>query len=374
MASSVAKEDQGEAHGFVGHLVPHGPDTVHGWGQHRWHADEVQVFPVAFEIYDDIPRLFRDFVLPGHLPERPLLAVGDTVVTLGSCFAQELREVLEKAQFGSSSFWIPSGLNNTYALLDFVSWATTGSATHRGFRYERSAGGEIVEWQPEAEQAAYQEHFRQAGAFVFTLGLSEVWLDRVTGQVFWRGVPEQVYDEGRHEFRLTTVDENAANIRELIRLVRAASPDAPIVVTLSPVPLLGTFRGMSCMTADCVSKSVLRVAIDTVLSERPAGVYYWPSFELVKWAGPAFDWRVYGQDARHVHRYLVQCIVGAFVEHFYGPDAARLLRDRLHEGGHVVAKPHRLRRGVTESRRFTERARRKALRELGRLAARRASP
>lgn len=354
--------------GEVGKLALRGPDAKHGWERHRWHTDDVQLYPDAFATYEDVPRLFREHILPGHLPAGPLLAERDSVVTLGSCFAQELREVLELANFGSTSFWIPSGLNNTYALLDFISWAVTGSATHRAYRYERSSDGEIGEWTPEEERESFERYFREAGAFVFTLGLAEVWTDRENGRVFWRGVPENVYDERRHEFRLTTVAENEENIREIVRVIHSVNPTAPIVLTLSPVPLLATFRDMSCMTADCVSKSVLRVALDNVMADRTKNVYYWPSFELVKWAGSAFDWRAWGEDARHAHRYLVQCIVNEFVEAFYGPELAeRLRRDR-----HQLDPPHVVRRRVRPAARFSERVRSKIARETGLLRRRNA--
>ena len=362
---ALARSRRDRLPGAFGSLALPGPDQVHGWGQYRWHQEKVNAFPEALSLYDDVPRLFRDHILGGHVPSEPLLTETDTVVTLGSCFAQELREVLELARFGSSNLWVPSGLNNTFALLDFVSWATTGSATHRAYRYERSSGGEIVEWEAEREQETYREYFLRAGAFVFTLGLAEVWVDAETDQVFWRGVPEHIFDERRHEFRLSTVAENEQNVREMIRHVRAANPKAPIVLTLSPVPLQATFRDISCLTADCVSKSVLRVALDSVMLDGLENVYYWPSFELVKWAGPAFDWRAYGPDARHVHRYLVECIVSAFVESFYGSEAALVLQDRLRDGGQRERPPHRVRLGLHEIARRRRRVRHKLRTFLG---------
>ena len=85
------------------------------------------------------------------------------------------------------------------------------------------------------------------------------------------------------------------------------------------------------MTADCVSKSVLRVALDRVMSRELEGVYYWPSFEIVRWCGAHLPWRSYGLDdrnPRHVSRYLVAEIIDAFVESFYTPAAAAELSGR----------------------------------------------
>jgi hypothetical protein len=354
----------------LGTLSPQEPTSGHrSWAMHRWHKENVQLFPKPLSLYEDVPRLFREWILPGHLPARPLLTERDTVVTLGSCFALELRRVLELARFASGSFWIPSGLNNTFAILDFVSWCVEGESTSRAYRYERSDGGEIKEWLPEEERQRYLEHIVDAGAFVFTIGLAEVWTDRETGGVFWRGVPEDVFEEGRHVFGLSSVEDNERNILETIRLIRTVNPDAPIVLTLSPVPLEATFREISCMTADCVSKSVLRVALDRVMTQQPVGTYYWPSFELVKWAGSALDWRAYEGDARHADPYLVYCIIDAFVEAFYGPELAGVVRERMRGSGWSTTEPHVLRRRIAESRRFATRLQRAPSR-LRRLATR----
>jgi hypothetical protein len=277
----------------------------------------------------DIGQLIREYVTPGHTPAHPLLDATDSVVTLGSCFARELRNYLDKLGFSSDTFWIPAGLHNSFAMVDFISWAVTGEETDRGFRYDRLDDGEIREWKPDEERVAYAGRLAEAGAFVFTFGLAEVWEDRQTRGVFWRGVPEEIFDANRHEFRLSTVEENEQNILRIVELIRQVNPDAPIVLTLSPVPLAATFREISCMTADCVSKSTLRLALDRVLTRRLPGVYYWPSFEIVRWAGAHLPWQAYGipdSVPTHTSRYLVAQIMEAFIEAFYTPAAVAELR------------------------------------------------
>ncbi len=270
-------------------------------------------------------------MVPGHAPDRPLLGAEDEVITLGSCFASELRQFLNSAGLGASRIRIPERLNNTYALLDFVTWCITGSETARAYSYDKVDGDVVGTWAPEAKRERYARTFASAGAFVFTVGLAEVWEDRESGRIFWRGIPRDMFDESRHVFRVTTVEENLANLRSLVELVRQANATAPIVVTLSPVPLEATFRDMSCMTADCVSKSVLRVAIDRLMDEKLPGVHYWPSFEIVRWAGAHYPYPAYGFDdalPRHVNRYLVGEIIRAFIGAYYRPDAvARLQQD-----------------------------------------------
>lgn len=322
--------------GVIGRLdVPldmperHEKEWIRKGAKHGWYLSGANGYPLEHRLFEaDLRQLIRDYVLPGHAPREPLLDVTDSVVTLGSCFARELRAFLTAAGVDSQRFWIPSGLNNTFAILDFFSWCVTGHETGRGYRYERSELGEVTEWTPEGERHSYVEAFARAGAFVFTIGLAEVWQDRRTGSVFWRGVPAEIFDEDRHVFRLTTVEENTANLREIIRLVRQINERAPIILTLSPVPLLASFRDISCLTADCVSKSVLRVALDQIMNDRLESVYYWPSFEIVKWVGAHLPYSAYAEDgkARDVNRHLIAAIIDMFVEAFYTPTGRAALR------------------------------------------------
>ncbi len=302
------------------------------WAEDKWHALHAQPFPPERRIFEtDLAALIRDWVVPGHRPPKPLLSADDRVVTLGSCFARELRTRLEEAGFASSNVWIPSGLNNTFAILDFISWCVTGEETGRGFRYDRTDNGAIAEWAPLGERDEYVARLRDASAFVFTLGLAEVWEDAATGGVFWRGVPNELFDAERHVFRLSSVEENEANILRIVELIRTVNARAPVVLTLSPVPLKATFRDISCIVADCASKSTLRTAIERALSRRPEGVYYWPSFEIVRWAGAHLPYSTYDGHptaARDVSRRVVAEIIDAFVEAFYTPDAVATLRAR----------------------------------------------
>ena len=159
-------------------------------------------------------------------------------------------------------------------------------------------------------QGLWEEMERDTEVFILTFGLSEVWYDEPTGNVFWRTIPKDVYDPERHKFRLSTVDENRENIRAIYDLIRKYRPEAKIIVTLSPVPLIATFRDVSCITANSVSKATLRVAVDQVVSEvRDEGhLFYWPSYELVTdvFRSP------YKPDRRHVRPVVLSYIMRLF--------------------------------------------------------------
>ena len=99
-------------------------------------------------------------------------------------------------------------------------------------------------------------------------------------------MPLDVFDPERHKFRVTTVAENKANMRAIYDTIREFRPEAQIVFTLSPIPLVTTFRPVSCITANSVSKAILRSAIDDLYQEvaYEGRIFYWPSYEIIEQA------------------------------------------------------------------------------------------
>ncbi|MEL6583584.1 MAG: GSCFA domain-containing protein [Pseudomonadota bacterium] len=166
--------------------------------------------------------------------------------------------------------------------------------------------------------ALSQDGFAQADHFVFTFGMSEVFVNESTGLVanqkpgYCRGggVEETV-------FKNTSVAENTANILAISDLIAAEKPEAKIILTVSPVPLSRTFSGQDIVVANTQSKSVIRAAIGEAMTQR-SNLIYMPSYERVMQDGrDSFE-----EDGRHVRRPVVAEIVQAFVEaHFEDPNA-----------------------------------------------------
>jgi hypothetical protein len=132
--------------------------------------------------------------------------------------------------------------------------------------------------------------------------------------VFWGPIRKDLFDPERHGFKVLTVSENKQNIQAIYDCVREHRPDATIIFTLSPVPLTATFRPVSCVTANSVSKAVLRVAIDEFMREHPSDrkLFYFPSYEIVK----EFHPDPYLEDLRHIKPEVVQMIMGVFQRHY----------------------------------------------------------
>ncbi len=303
------------------------------WGINKWHTENIKYFPPKIDFFKDYKKLIEDEFLT-KIDIKSKLTIKSPVLTIGSCFARELRFFLNEAGLNSSNFIIPSGLNNSFAIHDFIYWVVNGKTSNIAYGYDTNIDGKIVEWTPSEELESYRNYFKKCECFVFTLGLSEVWEEKKTKKVFWRGVPEKIFEKNQFNFRLTTVEENTNNIIEIIKLIKLINKQTKIFITLSPVPLKGTFFNHSCITSDCVSKSTLRVAINESLKkiQDNDNIFYFPSFEIVKWIGPYLSLPVYGAEdssSRHVSRYIVINIINLFLRNFFDANSNKKFNEYL---------------------------------------------
>jgi len=152
----------------------------------------------------------EDFILEGWLPPEPFITPEMKVTAFGSCFAEHISNylnarnytILTKSDANAYVVHMGEGMVNSYAIRQQFDWAFRGLAPTTGLWHGY-----------QAEQYDYDENvrrttldlFEQTDVFILTFGLSEVWYDEPTGEVFWRAVPADVYDPERHKFRVTTV-------------------------------------------------------------------------------------------------------------------------------------------------------------------------
>lgn len=259
------------------------------------------------------------FILGGWMPESPFIGRQTRVTAFGSCFAENISRYLDARRYTilnkqSGPAYIVrmgEGMVTTFALRQQFDWAYNGWQPSvdlwHGFDAERFGYDE------EARRAT-RTVFDQTDVFILTVGLSEIWYDEPTGEVFWRAIPRKEYDAGRHKFRVSTVEENKANLHAIHRTIRKYRPDARLIVTLSPIPLVATFRPVSCITANSVSKSIIRVAIDEFSREAAdSRLFYWPSYEIIQEAHGLERWL---EDRRHITPEILASVMALFEKHF----------------------------------------------------------
>ena len=264
---------------------------------------------------------FDEYVMTGWAPAAPFIDRTTQITAFGSCFAANISDhlaargyaVLGKTlDLNAHIVRFGEGIVNTFAIRQQFEWALTGREFPQSLWITES---KEVASKDAAIRDATRDIVLSSRVFIITLGLSEIWYDKPTGEAFWRAVPASLFDASRHGFRTTTVDENRENIGITLDLIRAAQPGASIILTLSPIPLMATFRPVSCVTANAVSKAVLRIAIDQIMSEGRPGVHYYPSYEMV--TGASLD--PLEEDNRHPRQNVIDAVMVTFCRHYCHP-------------------------------------------------------
>lgn len=169
--------------------------------------------------------------------------------------------------------------------------------------------------------AAVREMFETLDVFVFTLGLTECWRCK-DGAVLplCPGVEGGSFDPERYSFFNLPVGAVIKDMQSFRDGLAAVNPEAQIILTVSPVPLMATAaRGEHVLSATTYSKSVLRVAAQ-MLCERNDNVHYFPSYEVI--TGAYNRGRYYAEDLRNVTEEGVSHVMRLFLKHAAGVDAA----------------------------------------------------
>lgn len=290
-----------------------------------WRGDSTNFLPnkASLGASDGI----AEYVLKGFLPKSPVISKEAGITSFGSCFASHVTRFLRERGFRvlvgndekggpvtSSSHIVRfgEGIVNTFAILQQLQWGFGERDFPEGLWY--GPNKELAH--PSAQARLETEDIlKKTDVFIFTLGLSEIWYDKRTGDAFWRAIPAAVFDKTRHGFRVSSVGENFDNLNAIVELIKIKRPQAKVIFTLSPVPLMATFRPISCISANSVSKAVLRVALDELFRARgdlADRLYYFPSYELVKdvFADPFKD------DFRHPKDEVISRIMEIFYRQY----------------------------------------------------------
>lgn len=172
--------------------------------------------------------------------------------------------------------------------------------------------------------AAVRELLAGTDLFIFTLGLTEAWIDAATGTVY-ATAPETIagtFDPARHRFHNFTHAETLADFVAVRAMLKKINPHMRFLITVSPVPLTATASGDHVLPATIYSKSTLRsVAGD--LATAFDDIDYFPSYELI---GTPFTGNIWFDDDR---RSVADAGVEMVMRHFFTaqPEAGLAVSD-----------------------------------------------
>lgn len=258
----------------------------------------------------------------------------DRVATAGSCFAQNIARYLSSSGYNffvteSLPATFPASMQKEYGYGTFSArFGNVYTARQLVQLFDRAFGqfepldthweqdGRFLDpFRPSVEPdgypslnhllhdrathlAAVRRMFIECDVFVYTLGLTEAWMDRRDGAVFpvCPGCTYGTHDPDRHVFHNFDYAETLADMQLFLGKLREVNPAVRVLLTVSPVPLIATAEAQHVAVATTYSKSVLR-AVAGALCKEP-NVHYFPSFEMISghWTAGAH----FGPDGRDI--------------------------------------------------------------------------
>lgn len=160
--------------------------------------------------------------------------------------------------------------------------------------------------------ASVRRMFEELDVFVFTLGLTESWVNSADGSVYpvAPGVVSSHAQYEAYEFKNFSKNEVYKDMLEFLEALRRVNRSAKVLLTVSPVPLIATYEKEHVLTATTYSKSVLRVVASELANEFDF-VTYFPSYEIIS---SAYNRGAYfAEDLRSVTDKGVEHVMGVFM-------------------------------------------------------------
>jgi hypothetical protein len=264
-------------------------------------------------------------ILDGWRPERPLIGADTRVIGVGSCFARYF--VLWLAERGFNRAVDSSPYN---ALVRYSAAFESPAVIAQQFRWafdefdSKNAlwiGKDREVFEPNDERKRLvRDTLKKTDVLVLTLGLSEIWYDKQTGEPLWRALTRRYYDPSRHAFRVETMADTKRHLEKIEDIRRRHLPQLKIIYTVSPIRLTSTFRPVSALTANSASKAILRGALDEFLRDHQEQIgrdlFYFPSYEIVNdYFRDPFE-----EDNRHVTGFVAGHVLRTFAQHYCEPE------------------------------------------------------
>lgn len=276
---------------------------------------ERMLYPRLVRALANVDKQIDAFVVGSYAPEAPPIPSDAKIACVGSCFAQEISNSLTSQGRSVAPLILSERWNTAFAVRHCLENLLEGTPFPDGYVL------------PHIQvQGGRSETLRSAGAFILTLGLSVCWFDIATNKMVMEiesghsaaGLRNSF---STHVMRQTSVADNIAAITAVIESVRRVNATAPIVFTLSPIPLMASITPYPPVASNTISKATLRLALHEVMERQHPHVYYWPSYEIVEWVGKYVRilWGQDDNDLRHLQPSFIDQIMRKFSALYFAP-------------------------------------------------------
>ena len=244
--------------------------------------------------------------------------ITDNMVSVGSCFSDEISGILEKKSvcilsnpFGT--IYNCHSIHNVFDAIFTCKKYATGDLVFESGKYVSMDHATFFD-SDHSEKALSLinasisksfAYFNNADVFIITPGTSVVYVYKKTGNIAanCHKLPHELFER-----KILSVEENANLLRDTVKLIRSRRPDAKIIFTLSPIrhtPQDPVENGLS--------KSFLRSAIAEVVAETKTA--YFPSYEILM--DELRDYSFYKKDGVHLKKKTIGEIIDRFIRNFF---------------------------------------------------------
>lgn len=253
----------------------------------------------------------------------PIINKQSKIVTIGSCFALEVRKWLTSNGYNAFS-------ESKYELIWYNTYTILAELERVAETWEQDEDDvwhlEDGRWQDPYRRCVFADSkeqllsdidnlnraigqaIRETDILIITLGLTEVFVRPSTDRVI---CASPGYSGGGGQecwFRASNYSDNYENICRTIDLLYNVNRKCKVILTVSPVPFFSTFREMDHIVANTASKSILRAVADEI-TRKYLNVHYFHSYEMVVGENRK---DVYKADGRHVKPEYVAKIMEQF--------------------------------------------------------------
>lgn len=321
-------------------------------GAKREHAAKLRlVYPHVSDEFS----LNADFLAAAlDLSSGPQLARDAKFFTVGSCFARNIAEFLKVNAVAAKTFPMAEDLNSPisnafmFHLMQMEPDTRTAALNtwiERLFAEQPLDQRDAILTRSNGMLTQLATDLAEADCVILTLGNVVDFFSQkpaLGGPLIEHTFPKFLAMPGSEDINVRA--GAAARLKKLGALLRLASyqevveaidgciagirsiTGAPLIVTLSPVPVdsvigLTGSNLKSAVEVDCVSKSRLRSAFDEISLRNEVGgqLFYFPSFEIVRWIAPMLPFANFGLDdaaSRHVSSPILDAICDNFLNRF----------------------------------------------------------
>ncbi|MDO6578822.1 GSCFA domain-containing protein [Alteromonas stellipolaris] len=252
-----------------------------------------------------------------YRPKTPVKK-NEKVITLGSCFAQHIARNMRKRgytvfdsepppkglhglaanKFGYELFSARTG--NVYVMRQLLQlfeeafglWTPSSIVWEKSGRYfdamrpsvepDGHVSPEVVTKHRKNHLANVKTMFKTADVFIFTLGLTEAWMHKDSGDIYPTapGTIAGEFNNSQYVFKNFTFLEIYEDFMKLKVHLKRVNPKLRFILSVSPVPLTATATDQHVLTATTYSKSVLRGVAGQLALEND-DIDYFPSFDIL---------------------------------------------------------------------------------------------